>query len=112
MVEIETFRQLALSFEETTEEPHFKKQSFRVRTKIFATLDIDNQQAVVKLSEIDQAVFCSFDKAIMYPVEGTWGKQGWTIVALQKVRKEMLQDALTTSYCTVAPKKLAEQHSK
>ncbi|HLG27712.1 MAG TPA: MmcQ/YjbR family DNA-binding protein [Paenisporosarcina sp.] len=107
MVSIKTFRQLALSFDEAIEQPHFEKPSFRVNKKIFATLDQKNETVTLKLSEIDQSVFCSFDN---YPVSGTWGKQGWTIVVLKKVRKEMFQDALTVSYCNVAPKRLSEKY--
>jgi len=112
MADIKTFRQLALSFTEAIEVPHFDKPSFRVRKKIFATLDMAGHKAVLKFSETDQSAFCSFDKTIIYPVPGTWGKQGWTIVELQKIRMNMLKDALTTSYCTVAPKKLALEYLK
>ena len=42
MVSIDTFRKLALSFPEATEEPHFEKTSFRVKKKIFATYDDKN----------------------------------------------------------------------
>jgi hypothetical protein len=87
MVNIESFRQLALSFSEAVELPHIEKTSFRVKKKIFATLDSAKQQGVLKLPEIDQSVFCSFDKTIIYPVNGTWGRQGWTIVELHKVKK-------------------------
>lgn len=107
MVKIDVFRQIALSFPETSEAPHFEKTSFRVAKKIFATVDIKNQQACIKLSEIDQNVFSAFDKSIIFPVPNKWGKQGWTYIDLTKVRKDMLTDALTTAYCEVAPKKLA-----
>ena len=49
MITIETFRTLALSFENATEEPHFEKTSFRINKKIFATLDIKNEKVVLKL---------------------------------------------------------------
>lgn len=101
MVSTETFRQLALSFPGTVEQPHFEKTSFRVKKKIFATLSIENSRAVLKLSLIDQSVFCLFDKTIIYPVNGAWGKQGWTVFELKKVRKPMLQDALNTAYSEV-----------
>lgn len=104
MVTIETFRQLALSFPESVEQDHFGKPSFRVRKKIFATLWLKEQRAMVKLSLIDQSVFCDFDKKIFYPVPGGWGKQGATFVELKKVRKDMLLDALTTAWKGVAPK--------
>ncbi len=107
MVSINTLRKLLLLFPVTTEEPHFEKTSFRVSKKIFATVDIDNKRVTLKFSQLDQSVFCSFKKSIIYPVAGTWGKQGWTIVELNEVKKNMLKDALTMSYCNVAPKKLS-----
>jgi predicted DNA-binding protein (MmcQ/YjbR family) len=98
MVDIKTFKKLALSFADTAEQAHFDKASFRVRKKIFATLSIENSMACIKLSEIDQSVFCSFDKTIIFPVNNKWGKQGWTFIDLKKVRKDMLADALATAY--------------
>ena len=109
MVSPDAFRKLALLFPEATEEPHFEKTSFRVNKKIFATYDDKNQRACLKLSEINQDVFCSIDKTVIYPVGNKWGKQGWTLVELKKVNKDVFADALTTAYCEVAPKKLADQ---
>jgi predicted DNA-binding protein (MmcQ/YjbR family) len=109
MVTIDTLRKLALSFPEATEEPHFEKTSFRVKKKIFATYDDKLKRACIKLSEIDQNVFSSADKTIVYPVDNKWGKQGWTMIEMEKVHKDLFEDALTTAYCEVAPKKLAEQ---
>ena len=107
MVSIDTVRQLALSFPETDEHPHFDKKAFRVKKKIFATLDENKKRVMVKLSLPDQSVFCAFDEKIIYPVPGGWGRQGSTFIELSKVKKAMFKDALTTAYCTVAPKKLA-----
>ncbi|PSL04393.1 MmcQ/YjbR family DNA-binding protein [Cecembia rubra] len=109
MVSFETFRKSALSFPEVIEVPHFEKISFRVKKKIFATYDHKNKRATLKLSEIDQDVFSSSDRTIIYPVANKWGKQGWTFVELGKVQKGLFIDALTTAYCEVAPQKLAEQ---
>jgi predicted DNA-binding protein (MmcQ/YjbR family) len=105
MVAIKTFKQLALSFPGTEEQPHFEKTSFRVKKKIFATHATDSHIICVKLSEIDQSVFCAFDKTIIYPVDNKWGKQGWTLVDLKKVHKTMLKDILTTAYHEVAKTK-------
>jgi predicted DNA-binding protein (MmcQ/YjbR family) len=109
MISINTFRKLALAFPEATEELHFEKTSFRVKKKIFATYDDKNKRACIKLSEIDQDVFCSVDKAIIFAVDNKWGKQGWTLIEMTKVNKNLFIDALTTAYCEVAPKKLADQ---
>lgn len=108
MVTLDALRRLALSFPETTEEPHFEKTSFRVKKKIFATCDEKSNRATIKLSEIDQDVFSSADRNIIYPVNNKWGKQGWTIVEMDKVKRALFNDALTTAYCEVAPKKLAQ----
>lgn len=114
MVTINTFRKLALSFPEATEEPHFEKTSFRVKKKIFATYDDKNKRSCIKLSEIDQDVFSLTDRTMIYPVPNKWGKQGWTFIELKKVHKDVFADALTTAYCEVAPEKLANQirHNK
>lgn len=108
MVTIGTVRQLALSFPETDEYPHFDKKAFRVKKKIFATLDEKLKRVMVKLSPADQSVFCAFDKTVIYPVPGGWGRRGATYIEMRKVRKEMFMDALTMAYCTVAPRKLGD----
>jgi predicted DNA-binding protein (MmcQ/YjbR family) len=108
MVSITTFRKLALSFPEATEEAHFEKTSFRVKKKIFATYDDLNKRACIKLSEIDQDIFSLADKTIIFPVDNNWGKQGWTFIEMKMVRKELFIAALTAAYCEVAPEELAE----
>lgn len=108
MVTIDTFRKFALSFPEATEEPHFEKTSFRVKKKIFATYDENNKRACIKLSVIDQEVFSSADRTIIYPVDNKWGKQGWTLIEMKQVRKNIFIDALTTAHCEAAPQKLTE----
>ncbi|MFT3682470.1 MAG: MmcQ/YjbR family DNA-binding protein [Ferruginibacter sp.] len=110
MVKLDTCRKMALSFEAATEAPHFEKTSFRVNKKIFATMDEKNYKAVVKLSAVDQSVFGAFDKAVIYPVPGKWGLQGWTMIDLKKIKAAMLKDILMVAYCTVAPSKLAEKY--
>lgn len=109
MISIDTFRKVALSFPEATEESHFEKISFRVKNKIFATYDEKQKRACFKLSLIDQDVFSSADKTNIFPVENKWGKQGWTLIEMKKVRKDIFIDALKIAYCEVASKKLAAQ---
>ena len=101
-------RKLALSLPETTEEPHFEKTSFRVKKKIFATYDEKENKACLKLSEMDQDIFSISDSEAIYAVPNKWGKQGWTIIEVDKVKIELLEAALITAYREVAPKKLAD----
>src|SRR2546428_9271170 len=110
MVTIAFFKKLALSLPEAKEHPHFENVSFKVKKKIFATLSEKNDRCCLKFSEIDQSSFCSFDKTVIYPVPNKWGKQGGTLISLSKISEEMLVDALTTSYCEVAPKKLSASY--
>jgi len=109
MISVESFRKLALAFPEVTELAHFEKTSFRINNKIFSTLDITNNRAVVKLTPFDQSIFCEYNKEIIYPVKGTWGKQGWTAIELKKVKKNILSDLLNTSYNLVSVPKSTKQ---
>jgi len=109
MPTIQHFKELALSLPETTEQPHFENISFKVNKKIFATLNEKENRACLKLTEVDQDVFSTIQKSIIYPVPNKWGKQGWTLVDLEKVDIKILEDALITAYWTVAPKKLSEK---
>jgi len=111
MITTQTFRELALAFDEAEELPHFEKASFRVKKKIFATLNEKQQRATLKLSENDQSIFSLYgDKTAVFPVPNKWGKQGWTQFLLDKVDEEFFSDALTAAYCEVAPKNLAAKY--
>ena len=110
MITIEQARKAALSLPGTEEKPHFELSSFRVKNKIFATIHADKNYMMVKLSAIEQSVFCSYNKEVMFPVPGGWGKHGATFINLKKVKKAMLLDALKTAWKTTAPAKLIEKH--
>src|SRR5678815_4961654 len=103
MISIEQARKAALSLPETEEKPHFHLTSFRVKNKIFATIHADKNYVMVKLSAIDQSVFCAYDKEVIFPVSGAWGKQGATFINLKKVKKSMLTDAMTTCLLYTSP---------
>ena len=109
MVTIRQFRELALSLPEVMERAHFDKASFVVNKRIFATLSEFENSACVKLSEIDQYVFSSFDKSGIYPMPNKWGKWGWTFLLLDHVEEELFKDAVITAYCNIAPKRLEER---
>jgi len=97
MVDIETARQIALSLSGTTEQDHFGKPAFKAK-RIFSTLWIPERRMMVSLSPVDQSVFNSFDPTIFYPVPNKWGLKGATFVCLDKVREDMLRDALTLAW--------------
>ena len=97
----ELISSLALSTFGTIEKPHFDKISYRVKNKIFATLDSKKKVLVLKFNEIDQSVFSDIGKSYIYPVPGGWGRHGWTILEYDSLEIELLTDALTVSYNTV-----------
>ena len=89
---------MALSFPDTEENPHFDRRAFKVKGKrIFATLHEKSSTANLKLSPVDQSVFCLFDPKVVYPIPNKWGAQGWTTFVLKEVPKEMMLDALNTA---------------
>ena len=103
-------RKSALALPEVEEKSHFNQPDFRVKGKIFAVLHAGSNEIMVKLSVIDQSVFCSFDKTVIYPVPGGWGKKGATLVNLKKVKRSMFLDAITTAWKTTAPVKLVAKY--
>jgi predicted DNA-binding protein (MmcQ/YjbR family) len=106
MVSAQEIRLWALALPDAVQLPHFEKDSFRIKKKIFATLDKQTHRLVVKFSEMDQSVFGSYDPAIIYPVPGAWGKQGYTIIEMKRIRKDLCREALRVSYENVLkPKK-------
>ena len=109
MVTIDQLRKIALSFKDAVELPHFEITSFRVNKKIFATLDEKNKRVCITLSKVNQSVFSDFDPESIYPVPNKWGQKGATYFELKGVRKDMLKDALSLSYDSVAPKKSSKK---
>jgi hypothetical protein len=105
MVDIKTYRSLALSFPDTEEVPHFEKPSFRVKKKIFGTYWEKENRAMLRLPLVEQSVFCDMNPEVFHPVPGGWGKQGATFVELKKVRKDMFKDALTVAYNFISKKR-------
>lgn len=104
----DAFRRMALELPEAVESAHLGTPDFRVRGKIFATLrEGDGARAVVKFSAEQQALFMHADPAGFAPVEGAWGRKGWTRMTLSVVNPARARDALVAAWRNVAPKRLA-----
>lgn len=104
MITLAEFRKLALAFPDAEELPHFGIPSFRYKNKVFATYREKEHRAMLRLPIVEQDVYCTYDKTIFFPVDGTWGKQGATFVDLANVRKDILKEALAVAYNAVAQK--------
>ena len=110
MITLSEARELALALPDVEEKSHFNQPDFRVKGKIFAVLHPERNEMMVKLSIIDQSVFCSIDKNVIYPVPGGWGRKGATLINLRKVRRSICVDALTTAWKTTAPPKMVAKY--
>ena len=96
--QVNFYRETALALEGVEEKPHHDKISFRIKGKIFATLNLAATRGCVCLSHIDQSAFSAFDASIIYPVPNKWGKAGWTNIDLNTAHPEQIQDILLTGY--------------
>ena len=94
----DNFRQIALSFAETAEVPHFEKRAFRSKRKIFATLLEADSLGVALLTPAEQYVFCRLDEKNIYPVPNKWGLKGATYLNIKNISKKILKEILGTAY--------------
>ncbi len=106
-----TVRSLALALTEATEAPHFEATSFRVRTKIFATLGERELPLVIKLTPDQQAMMTETQPRVFVAIPGHWGRAGWTSVNIAAADDDTVGHVLRLAWRNVAPKKLAAQVS-
>ncbi len=105
MFTVPIFLKIVFSFPNVTESPHFDKIAFKVNNKIFATLNKSEGRATIKLTLLDQNVFCVYNNNVMHPVPNKWGNQGWTHIILKNIPKQMCKDALAQAYNQIITKK-------
>jgi len=112
MIDDEAVRALALALPEVAEQDHQGQPSFRVRGKIFATLQTNERRAVLKLAIADQAALAALAPGIFSLVPGAWGQQGWTNVDLEMVGPSEFESALRAAWRQVAPKRLISAYEQ
>lgn len=99
MANPDDFRRLALSFEGAEEQSHMRHPDFRVKGKVFATLGYpDAAWAMVQLMPEQQQDFIALAPEAFQPANGAWGRQGSTLVRLEAVGLEMLENALSAAW--------------
>jgi predicted DNA-binding protein (MmcQ/YjbR family) len=105
------FRDMALSFPGTEENPHFDRAAFKViKKRIFATLHEATQTANLKLTPKDQKTFCQYDKKVVFAIPNKWGLQGWTTFELKSIPHELMLDALNAAYADAAKPKATRKN--
>ena len=108
---VDDFRRLALSLPEAAEMTHMDHPDFRVRNKIFATLDHPERGwGMVAVTLNQQKLLVREDPEAFVAVKGYWGRNGATLVRLRAAKKAMVLKALTAAWCKTAPKALVRTH--
>lgn len=101
-------RRFALSLEGTSEAPHFDRAAFKVK-RIYVTLAGDGKTANFKFAPDEQALKCTVLPKAFRPVEGGWGRQGWTTATLAELNAADLRDALQMAWRHALPGKSSKR---
>ena len=100
---------IALSLPEATESPHFERRSFRVGTKIFATMTADGTEAMVKVTPTERVeLLLSSHPDVFFSYGGWTTRNGSVGVRLLEVDADMMRDLIVESWKSVAPKRAVE----
>ena len=106
------FRKLALKLPEAVELEHMGHPDFRVKGKIFAPLNFEEDRGMVKLTPEQQHEFTTTCPASFKPVPGGWGRQGSTSVQLETVNEQQMRAAVLSAWRAATAKKAAKQAPK
>jgi hypothetical protein len=106
-------RRIALSLPETHEAPHFHRTSFRVGTKIFATMTPEGDEAMVRVSPQSRVRELLASDPDVFFSYGTWTvKNGALGVRLREVDAATMRALVHDAWRHVAPKKIVASHEK
>jgi hypothetical protein len=101
------FRRIALSFPGVEEGGHMGHADFRVGGKIFATLPEEGCGMAILMPE-QQDDFMTLAPGAFEPAAGAWGRGGSTLVRLDAVPEDLLEDALAAAWRKRAGKRPVE----
>jgi hypothetical protein len=104
------WKKLALALPEAEEKAHFAQPDFRVRNKIFAGLNREQDVGNLKLTPELQAMLLSSHADAFYPAAGAWGRSGWTHVKLGETKIGVVRELLAEAWRLVAPKRLVAEY--
>lgn len=99
----EDVRRLAGALPEVDEGAHNGHPDFRVFGRIFATLWVEEERLVLRLSRAQQAEWIEAEPDLFEAVEGAWGRRGWTSLTLWEADEAVLAAALLAAWREVAP---------
>ena len=91
----EDFRRIALETDGAIERSHLNHPDFRAGGKIFATIDLDQRQGMVKLTPEQQERVMREYPGVFHPASGVWGRQGCTMVRFAQATEDVVTEAMT-----------------
>ena len=99
-------RRLSLALPLAHEADHFGSPSFRVATRIFATLGETAGRLTLKLDPEDRHNLVQAHPGLIEAVPGDWGRSGWTLVDYGALDETTVGALLKMAWAGVAPKRL------
>jgi hypothetical protein len=98
----------ALSLPEAHAAPHFERTSYRVGTKIFATVSADGKEAMVRVAPRERVhdLLGAFPD-VFFSYGGWTERNGSLGVRLAKVDAGLMRELVTASWKSVAPRRVA-----
>jgi hypothetical protein len=103
----EDVRRLALALPEAAEGDDHGTPAFLAAGKIFCTLGSD--RFTIKLGIEDQENLVAGHSGVIAPVDGYWGRKGWTHVRFQAAGAELISMLPRMAWRNVAPKRLLRE---
>lgn len=94
----EDVRALARMLPETVEGAHSGNPDFRVGGRVFATLWVEEARVVLRLRPSLQAALCEAEPDLFTPLDGAWGRRGWTSLDLDGCAEESLREVLLAAW--------------
>jgi hypothetical protein len=95
----DAFRRRALALPGAIESEHMHHPDFRIENRIFATLGSpDAAWGMVKLPPDEQQKLVEAMPEAFQPAAGAWGRQGSTLVRLEKAKPQVLTYALEMAW--------------
>src|SRR5712671_2572126 len=92
-------RSLALALPESAESSHFGQPDFRVRGKIFASLEPkEGMLATLKFAPELQAMLLAGKPEAFTAAAGYWGRVGWTRLHLKRLKRAELVSLVEESW--------------
>ncbi len=100
------FRRLALALKGASEGAHGGHPDFRAGGKVFASLGYsDKLRAMVRLTPEQQCMVVDAEPAVFVPVNGVWGRRGYTSVHLAAADTQTMRSALAMAWRNVTTAK-------